>query len=105
MPHGVLAGIDDNTVDSANCYADCMAQIITRVDDQLMAQVDAIVASGEAESRSDAVRRALEAMIDERRRRLVGEAIAAGYRRVPETDEELRRADENARALVAEEPW
>ncbi len=105
MPHGVLAGIDDNTVDSANCYADCMAQIITRVDDQLMAQLDAIVASGEAESRSDAVRRALEAMIDQRRRRLVGEAIAAGYRRVPETDEELRRADENARALVAEEPW
>ena len=70
-----------------------MAQLITRVDDQLMAQLDAIVASGEAESRSDAVRRALE------------EAIAEGYRRVPETDEELRRADENARALVAEEPW
>ena len=70
-----------------------------------MAQLDAIVANGEAESRSDAVRRALEAMIDERRRRLVGEAIAEGYRRVPETDEELRRADENARALVAEEPW
>ena len=82
-----------------------MAQIITRVDDQLMAQLDAIVASGEAESRSDAVRRALEAMIDERRRRLLGEAIAEGYRRVPETDEELRRADENARALVAVEPW
>ena len=82
-----------------------MAQIVTRVDDQLMAQLDAFVASGEAESRSDAVRRALEAMIDERRRRLVGEAIAEGYRRVPETDEELRRADENARALVAEEPW
>ena len=82
-----------------------MAQIVTRVDDQLMAQLDAFVASGEAESRSDAVRRALEAMIDERRRRLVGKAIAEGYRRVPETDEELRRADENARALVAEEPW
>ncbi len=91
--------------DSANCYADCIAQIVTRVDDQLMAQLDATVASGEAESRSDAVRRALEAMIDERRRRLVGEAIAEGYRRVPETDEELRRADENARALVAEKPW
>ncbi len=81
-----------------------MAQNITRVDDQLMAQLDEIVASGEAESRSDAVRRALEAMIDERRR-LVGEAIAEGYRRVPETDEELRRAHENSRALVTEEPW
>lgn len=82
-----------------------MAQIIARMDDQLMAQLDEIVASGEAESRSDAVRQALEAMIDQRRRRLVGEAIAEGYRRAPETEEELRWAAENARALVAEEPW
>ena len=82
-----------------------MAQLITRVDDELIAQVDAIVASGEAESRSDAVRRALAAMIDQRRRRLIGEAIADGYRRVPETDEELRWAEENARSVVAEEPW
>ena len=82
-----------------------MAQIIARVDDQLMAQLDEIVASGEAESRSDAVRCALEAMIDKRRRRLVGEAIAEGYRRVPETGEELRWADENVRAMIAEEPW
>ena len=82
-----------------------MAQLITRVDDELVAQLDAIVASGEAESRSDAVRRALETMIDQRRRRLIGEAIAEGYRRVPETDEELRWAEENARSVVAEEPW
>lgn len=82
-----------------------MAQLITRVDDELIAQVDAIVASGEAESRSDAVRRALAAMIDQRRRRLIGEAIADGYRRVPETDEELRWAEDNARSVVAEEPW
>ena len=82
-----------------------MAQLITRVDDDLVAQLDAIVASGEADSRSDAVRRALEAMIDQRRRRLIGEAIADGYRRVPETDEELLWAEDNARSVVAEEPW
>ena len=82
-----------------------MAQLITRVDDEMVAQLDAIVASGEAESRSHAVRRALEAMIDQRRRRLIGEAIAEGYRRVPETDEELRWAEENGRSMVAEEPW
>lgn len=82
-----------------------MAQLITRVDDELVAQLDAIVACGEAESRSDAVRTALEAMIDQRRRRLVGEAIADGYRRVPETDEELQWAAENVRSMIAEEPW
>ena len=89
----------------AKRYAYRMAQLITRVDDKLVAQVDAIVASGEAESRSDAVRRALEAMIDQRRRRLIGEAIAEGYRRMPETEEELRWADDNARSMIAEEPW
>ncbi|MXZ54330.1 MAG: ribbon-helix-helix protein, CopG family [Acidimicrobiaceae bacterium] len=82
-----------------------MAQLITRVDDELIEQLDEIVASGEVESRSDAVRRALETMIDQRRRRLIGEAIADGYRRVPETDEELRWAGENARSMIAEEPW
>lgn len=82
-----------------------MAQLITRVDDALVEQLDSIVASGEAESRSDAVRRALETMIDQRRRRLIGEAIAEGYRRVPDTDEELRWAIESTRSMIAEEPW
>ena len=82
-----------------------MAQLVTRVDDELVAQLDEIVDNGEAESRSDAVRLALEAMIERRRRRLVGEAIADAYRRVPETPEELRWADESIRSMIAEEPW
>ena len=82
-----------------------MAQLVTRVDDELVAQLDEIVESGEAESRSDAVRRALEAMIERRRRRLVGEAIAEAYRRIPETPEELRWADQSTRSMIAEEPW
>ena len=80
-----------------------MAQLVTRVDDELVAQLDEIVESGEAESRSDAVRRALEAMIERRRRRL--EAIAEAYRRIPETDDELRWADQSTRSMIAEEPW
>ena len=82
-----------------------MAQLVTRVDDDLVAQLDEIVDKGEAESRSDAVRLALEAMIEQRRRRLIGEAIADAYRRVPETPEELRWADESTRSMIAEEPW
>ena len=82
-----------------------MAQLVTRVDDELVAQLDEIVANGEAESRSDAVRRALQEMIDRRRRQLVGEAIAEAYRRIPETDDELRWADESTRSMIAEEPW
>ena len=82
-----------------------MAQLVARVDDDLVAELDEIVESGEAESRSDAVRRALQAMIGQRRRRLVGEAIAEAYRRIPETAEELRWADESTRSMIAEEPW
>ncbi|WP_420625037.1 hypothetical protein [Candidatus Poriferisodalis sp.] len=51
-----------------------------------------------------AVRRALEDMIDSRRRR-VGESIAEAYRRIPETDDELRWAAESTRSMIAEEPW
>ncbi len=82
-----------------------MAQLVTRVDDELVAQLDEMVDSGEAKSRSDAVRSALEEMLDQRRRRLIGEAIVEGYRRIPETEEEMRWAEENGRAMVAEEPW
>lgn len=82
-----------------------MAQLVTRVDDELVAQLDEMVDSGEAKSRSEAVRRAVEEMLDQRRRRLIGEAIMEGYRRIPETEEELRWAEQNLREMVAEEPW
>ena len=82
-----------------------MAQLVARVDDDLVAALDELVESGEAESRSEAVRHALEAMVEQRRRRLVGEAIAEAYRRIPETSEELRWADESTRSMIAEEPW
>lgn len=78
---------------------------MARVDDELVEQLDELVKSGEAKSRSDAVRRAVEEMIDQRRRRRVGEEIAAAYRRIPETEEELRWADESTRSMIAEEPW
>lgn len=82
-----------------------MAQLVTKVDDELVAQLDEMVDSGEAKSRSDAVRSALEEMLDKRRRRLIGESIIEGYRRIPETEEEMRWAEENLREMVAEEPW
>ena len=82
-----------------------MAQLGTRVDDELVAQLDEMVDKGEAKSRSDAVRSALEEMLDQRRRRLIGEAIVEGYRRIPETEDELRWAEQNLREMVAEEPW
>ena len=82
-----------------------MVQLVTRVSDELAADVDELVASGRASSRSDAVRSALERWIDSERRRGIGEAIVEGYKRMPQTEEELALADSAAAAMIAEEPW
>lgn len=82
-----------------------MAQLVTRIDDDLAAQLDALVEEGIVQSRSDAVRRALAEMLDRHRRRKIGEAIVEGYRRLPQTEEELAWADAAAVRMIEEEPW
>ena len=82
-----------------------MTQLVARIDDELLAEVDELVANGDARSRSDAVRCALEEMIDRRRRHRLGESIAEAYRRTPETPDELRWAAESTKSMIAEEPW
>jgi metal-responsive CopG/Arc/MetJ family transcriptional regulator len=82
-----------------------MAQVVTRLDDKLVADLDSLVADGCVGSRSEGVRMALEKLVDEHRRRRIGEEIVAGYERCPETDEELAQAEQATRALIEEEPW
>jgi Arc/MetJ-type ribon-helix-helix transcriptional regulator len=87
-------------------YADRMAQqLVTRVSDDLAAALDQLVADGVVASRSEAVRLGLEALIDRHRRRAIGEAIVAGYRRKPQTSDELGWADEATARMIADEPW
>lgn len=80
-------------------------QLVTRVGDDLVEHVDALVAAGVLESRSQAVRLGLERLVDQLERRRIGEQIVEGYRRLPETDEELRWAEESGRRMIEEEPW
>jgi Arc/MetJ-type ribon-helix-helix transcriptional regulator len=82
-----------------------VAQLVIRVDDDLAREIDALVTEGVAASRSDAVRRALRALVDSHRRRRIGEAIVEGYRRQPQTDEEVGWTDEAAIRMIKEEPW
>jgi Arc/MetJ-type ribon-helix-helix transcriptional regulator len=82
-----------------------MAQFVTRLDDRLVEQVDALVADGVVATRSEAVRLGLERLVDEHNRRQVGARIVEGYRRQPQTEEELRGLDDATRALIEEEPW
>jgi Arc/MetJ-type ribon-helix-helix transcriptional regulator len=82
-----------------------MTQLVARVDDSLVAAIDDLVAAGVVASRSEAMRVGLEALVDEHRRRLVGEKIVDAYRRHPQTDEELAGVEASTRALIEEEPW
>jgi Arc/MetJ-type ribon-helix-helix transcriptional regulator len=82
-----------------------MTQVVTRLDDKLVADLDGLVAEGFIASRSEAVRMGLERLLEERRRRRIGDEIITGYTRHPETNEELAQAEQATRALVEEEPW
>ena len=53
-------------------YASTMTQVVARLDDDLVAAVDELVSEGLFESRSDAIRRALEFVVDCQRRKRIG---------------------------------
>jgi metal-responsive CopG/Arc/MetJ family transcriptional regulator len=82
-----------------------MAQVVTRLDDKLVADLDGLVANGFVASRSEGVRMGLQKLVEEHRRSQIGAEIVAGYTRHPETDEELAQAEQATRALIEEEPW
>ena len=82
-----------------------MVQLVTKVDDRLADAVDQLIAKGEFASRSEAVRVGLQRVVDESRRAGTAAAILAGYRRVPETADELAQARAATIAMIGEEPW
>lgn len=87
-------------------YASCMSnQIAVRLPDDLASELEALVADGAFASKADAIRSAIENMIDAERRRRVGQAIVEGYRRTPETDDELKDARLASIRSIEEEPW
>lgn len=80
-------------------------QIAVRLPDELTATLDALVAEGRFVTRAEAVRQAVERLVHEERRRQDGERIADGYRRAPQTDDEVAAATVAAIQSVHEEPW
>jgi len=80
-------------------------QIAVRLPEPLAESLDALVTGGRFTSRAEAVRAAIEALVDAEARRRVGVEIAAGYERVPQTDEEVAAATAGARRSIEEEPW
>jgi Arc/MetJ-type ribon-helix-helix transcriptional regulator len=80
-------------------------QLVTRVPDDLLAAVDKLVAEGVFGSRSEAVRAGLAVVLERQRREATGKAIADGYRRIPQQDDDLTWTDAASAAMIAEEPW
>ncbi len=87
-------------------YADRMSkQIAVRLPEDELAALDALVARGRAVTRAAAVRAAVSHLIDEESRRATGEAIAEGYRRIPQGDDEVEAATRAAIRSIHDEPW
>jgi len=82
-----------------------MAQLVTRVEDQLAAAVDELVEAGIVASRSEAVRLGLERLVDRCRRDEIGSKIARGYRERPQGESEFGWTDQSTVRMITEEPW
>ena len=80
-------------------------QIAIRIPEILAQQLEELVASGRFDTKADAVRAALEALVDAERRADVGRRIVEGYRTVPQDDVEVAAAAEAASRSIDEEPW
>lgn len=80
-------------------------QIAVRMSDELATKLSELVEGGRFVSKAEAVRTAVEELVDRERRRMIGEQIAEGYRRIPDTDEELAMATDAALLSIDEEPW
>ena len=80
-------------------------QIAVRIPDALASSLEDLVSSGRFETKADAIRTALEGLVEAERRRRVGELIADGYRRVPQDDAEVAAATRAGIRSIHEEPW
>ena len=80
-------------------------QIAVRIDNKLLGSIDALVAAGDMESRADAVRRAIESLLDRREQVRLDQLTVAGYLETPSTAAEDAAAEAGLRAAINEEPW
>lgn len=80
-------------------------QIAVRVDRDQLDALDRLIAEGEFESRADAVRLGLAAVMRAARSRRIDTAIVAGYEQHPPTRQDDAAAQAALRDAIAEEPW
>jgi Arc/MetJ-type ribon-helix-helix transcriptional regulator len=80
-------------------------QIAVKLPDAVLADLDRLVERGAFESRSDAVRHAVDALMRGEARRRIDDAFAEGFRRMPDREDELADATRLALDAIHDEPW
>jgi Arc/MetJ-type ribon-helix-helix transcriptional regulator len=80
-------------------------QIAVRIPDELAESLEDLVSEGRFETKAEAIRAALQTLVDQERRRKVGELIADGYRRIPQDEDELEAARRAAIRSIEQERW
>ena len=80
-------------------------QIAIRIPRALAEQLESLVASGRFDTKADAVRSALETLVDAERRADLGRRIVEGYQRVPQDEADVATAHQAATRAIDEEPW
>ena len=79
-------------------------QVAVRLPQKLLDEIDRLVPSRYF-TRADAIRDALERLLDEVRRDEQERRYVEGYRRIPVSEIELRWVDASAREMLLEESW
>jgi metal-responsive CopG/Arc/MetJ family transcriptional regulator len=79
-------------------------QTLVQLNEALLRQLDERAAR-EGRSRSALIREAIEAYLHDEAKARIDREIIEGYERIPETEEEMRWAEANAREGIEEEPW
>lgn len=80
-------------------------QIAVKLPDELVGELDRLVAGGAFDSRSHAIRSGIETMVAGRRREAIDRQYEHAIAALPETDEEVAEAAKLAIDAIEDEPW
>jgi metal-responsive CopG/Arc/MetJ family transcriptional regulator len=79
-------------------------QTLVQLSEELLELLDREAARRNV-SRSALIREAIEQHLDTERRAEIGRRIVEGYRRIPQTEEELEWAEWQTAEMIRQEPW
>ncbi|MEN8041471.1 MAG: ribbon-helix-helix domain-containing protein [Actinomycetota bacterium] len=82
-----------------------MTTVAIRLPDDILERLDELVRPDGYATRTEAIRRAIEVLLDAHEQAAIDREIVDAYTRMPQTAEEVAIAKAATKALVEEEPW